>query len=52
MMGALGAPGWSLGILLGAMVIVGSWISTWIYVRWANHHYDARLETLKKETAR
>ena len=26
-------PGLSLGILLGALVIVVSWVLTWIYVR-------------------
>ena len=36
-------PGLSLGILLGALVIVGSWIMTWVYVRWANTHYDTEL---------
>ena len=38
------APGLSLGILLGALVIVGSWLLTWIYVRWANTHYDTELD--------
>ncbi|MEI6813254.1 MAG: DUF485 domain-containing protein [bacterium] len=52
LMGSLVAPGLSWGILLGAVVIFGSWISTWIYVRWANNNYDARLDALKKETAR
>lgn len=33
-------PGLSLGILLGALVIVISWLLTWVYVRWANTHYD------------
>lgn len=33
-------PGLSLGILLGALVIVASWLLTWVYVRWANRHYD------------
>ena len=33
-------PGLSLGILLGALVIVVSWLLTWVYVRWANTHYD------------
>lgn len=42
-------PGLSLGILLGALVIVLSWITTWIYVRWANKHYDPELERLKNE---
>ena len=34
------APGLTLGILLGALVIVASWLLTWVYVRWANTHYD------------
>jgi uncharacterized membrane protein (DUF485 family) len=33
-------PGLTLGILLGALVIVASWILTWVYVRWAATHYD------------
>jgi len=33
-------PGLSLGILLGALVIVSAWILSFIYVRWANNHYD------------
>ena len=28
-------------MLLGALVIVAAWVLTWIYVRWANTHYDA-----------
>ena len=43
LLGRLVAPGLSLGILLGVVVIVGSWVLTWIYVRWANSHYDAAL---------
>lgn len=41
-------PGLSLGILLGVVVIVASWLLTWIYVRWANTHYDAELRRLRK----
>jgi uncharacterized membrane protein (DUF485 family) len=41
-------PGLSLGILLGALVIVISWLLTFVYVRWANRHYDAALEELRK----
>jgi uncharacterized membrane protein (DUF485 family) len=41
-------PGLSLGILLGALVIVGSWLFTWAYVRWANAHYDPQLAALGK----
>ena len=40
------APGLSLGILLGVLVIVGSWLLTWVYVRWANTHYDEGLRRL------
>ena len=39
--------GLSLGILLGALVIVASWLTTWIYVRWANRTYDVELERLR-----
>jgi uncharacterized membrane protein (DUF485 family) len=41
-------PGLSLGILLGALVIVVSWLLTWLYVRWANRRYDAALDELRK----
>ena len=43
-------PGLSLGILFGALVIVLSWITTWIYVRWANRHYDPELKRLREQT--
>ena len=39
-------PGLSVGILLGASVIVASWILTWIYVRWANNVYDPAVRAL------
>jgi len=39
-------PGLSLGILLGALVIVASWLLTWYYVRWANAHYDTALTAM------
>jgi uncharacterized membrane protein (DUF485 family) len=41
-------PGLSLGILLGALVIVASWLLTWIYVRWANLHYDRELREMRR----
>ena len=34
-------PGLSLGILLGALIIISAWVLIWVYVRWANSHYDA-----------
>jgi uncharacterized membrane protein (DUF485 family) len=39
-------PGLSLGILLGALVIIAAWVLIWIYVRWANTHYDAAIHAL------
>jgi uncharacterized membrane protein (DUF485 family) len=39
-------PGLSLGILLGAVVIVVSWVLTWVYVRWANGVYDPAVRAL------
>ena len=41
--------GLSLGILLGAMVIVASWLLTWVYVRWANRHYDVALDAIGRD---
>ena len=37
----------SLGIVLGAVVIVLAPILTAIYVRWANKHYDAAVKALR-----
>lgn len=42
-------PGLSLGILLGALVIVAAWILIWIYVRWANRHYDTAVDALREQ---
>ena len=41
-------PGLSVGILLGAFVIVVAWVLTWIYISWANSHYDASLNELRR----
>jgi uncharacterized membrane protein (DUF485 family) len=49
MMGSLITPGLSVGILLGALVIVSSWLLTWFYVWWANARYDERLAELKRQ---
>jgi uncharacterized membrane protein (DUF485 family) len=42
-------PGLTLGILLGALVIVASWVLTWVYVRWAATHYDPGIRALDRE---
>jgi uncharacterized membrane protein (DUF485 family) len=39
-------PGLSLGILLGALVIVFAWVLTLIYVNWANTKYDHHIQEL------
>ena len=41
------APGLSVGILLGALVIVVAWFTTWLYVHWANSHLDRRVRELR-----
>lgn len=48
LMGRLVVPGLSLGILLGALVIVASWLLTWAYVHWANTRYDRELADLQR----
>ncbi|MBM4269903.1 MAG: DUF485 domain-containing protein [Deltaproteobacteria bacterium] len=48
-LGALVAPGLSVGILAGALVIVVSWLLTWVYVGWANRRYDPVLRSLQSE---
>jgi uncharacterized membrane protein (DUF485 family) len=46
LMGAPVAGRLTLGILLGVLVIVAAWVLTWIYVRWANRHYDDEVRGL------
>jgi len=41
-------PGLSLGILLGALVIIAAWALIGIYVRWANRHYDTAIDAMRK----
>jgi uncharacterized membrane protein (DUF485 family) len=48
LLGSVVVPGLSLGILLGALVIVAAWVLIWIYVRWANRHYDAAVDALRE----
>ena len=47
LLGRLLVPGLSLGTLLGVLVIVTAWVLIWIYVRWANRHYDATVRSLR-----
>lgn len=41
-------PGLTLGILLGALVIIAAWLLTLVYVRWANSVYDPALRQLRE----
>ena len=47
LLGKTVVPGFSLGMLLGALVIVVAWVLTWIYISWANAHYDASVDGLR-----
>lgn len=49
LLGVVLVPGLSLGIALGAAVIVAAWVLTGVYVRWANQHYDAEAERHHRE---
>jgi uncharacterized membrane protein (DUF485 family) len=48
LLGRLLFSGLSLGILFGALVIVTAWVLTWVYVRWANRHYDDSVAGLRR----
>ncbi|BAY47553.1 hypothetical protein SAMD00079811_51710 [Scytonema sp. HK-05] len=48
LLGSLVLPGLSLGILLGALVIISAWILIFIYVRWANKNYDDKIAKLTR----
>ncbi len=47
LMGRRIGSGLSLGIILGALVIVATWLLTWVYVRWMNAHYDTALRSIE-----
>ena len=48
LLGTILAPGLSLCIILGPVVIVSSFLLCLIYVRWANRVYDPRVAALKR----
>ena len=47
LLGRLIQEGLSLGIVLGALVIVAAWLLTFAYVSWANRVYDPALAALR-----
>lgn len=52
LMGQLLTRGLSIGILLGALVIVAAWLLTLGYVGWANRIYDPELARIRGEEPR
>ena len=48
LLGTVLIPGMSLGMLLGILVILSSWVLIWLYVRWANTTYDAAIEGMRR----
>ena len=48
LLGMVLTEGLTLGILLGALVIVFAWVLTLIYVGWANSSYDRDLAQLRR----
>lgn len=51
LLAALVTEGLSVGIVLGALVIVAAWLLTWRYVSWANRVYDPALASLRAQHA-
>ena len=49
LLGRILRPGLSLGTLLGAVVIVSAWGLIWVYVRWANSHYDRTVASIREK---
>lgn len=47
LLGTVLRPGLSVGIALGAGVILAAWALTGIYVAWANRRYDAAVEAIR-----
>lgn len=50
LLGTLIAPGLSLGILLGALVIIAAWVLIYVYVRWANNHFDKKIAEIRAQS--
>lgn len=47
LLGTVLRPGLSVGIALGAGVILAAWALTGIYVAWANRRYDAAIAAIR-----
>ena len=40
-LGTITVDGWSVGLILGPLVVIGAWVLCCIYVGWANRIHDA-----------
>jgi uncharacterized membrane protein (DUF485 family) len=49
MLGTLLTDGVSVGIVMGALVIVAAWVLTYSYVSWTNRVYDPALAALRAQ---
>lgn len=49
MLGAILAPGLSLGILFGVLIIICSFILCFAYVAWASAFFDRAIDAMKRE---
>lgn len=49
LLGTLIAPGLSLGILLGALVIVAAWVLIYLYIRWTNNYFDRQIAQIRAD---
>jgi uncharacterized membrane protein (DUF485 family) len=49
LLGTLIAPGLSLGILLGSLVIIAAWVLIYIYIRWTNNYFDRKIANIRAE---
>jgi uncharacterized membrane protein (DUF485 family) len=48
LLGVILAPGLSLGLLLGPLVIACAFILCFAYVAWANTSFDPSIDTMKR----
>lgn len=49
LLGRVIAPGLSLGIALGVLVILTAWALIVWYVRWTNRHYDVAVAQIRRD---
>ena len=52
LLGKLLTGGLSLGMLLGSLVILLSWVFPGVYVHWANRHYDVHVRRLSGKSSK